>query len=88
MAGEANGDLQTLLQTKRPPEELYDCANDPNELNNLAYDPSYREHLLRLRKELGEWCSKYDVWADIPEAQMVQSMWPNGIQPQNRLSFR
>ncbi|NHW35634.1 sulfatase-like hydrolase/transferase [Paenibacillus aceris] len=80
--GEAKGDLQTLLQTKRPPEELYDCVNDPYELNNLAEDPSYREHLLRLRKELGEWCDKYDVWGDIPEEQMVKTMWPNGVQPQ------
>lgn len=82
LAGEAAGDLQVLLQNNRPPEELYDCANDPHELHNLAGDPAFREHLLRLRKELGEWCDKYDVWGDVPEERMVRTMWPNGVQPQ------
>ena len=28
---------------KRPSEELYDCINDPGQLNNLANDPSYKK---------------------------------------------
>ncbi|OPH58456.1 sulfatase [Paenibacillus ferrarius] len=82
LAGELEGDKQVLMQNKRPPEELYDCLNDPHELNNLADDPSYRTVRTRLRKELDDWCGKYDVWGDIPETQMVAAMWPSGIQPQ------
>ncbi|NOU76850.1 sulfatase-like hydrolase/transferase [Paenibacillus sp. LMG 31458] len=82
LAGELEGDKQVLMQNKRPPEELYDCLNDPHELNNLADDLTYRDVKIRLRKELDDWCGKYDVWGDIPEAQMVATMWPNGIQPQ------
>jgi len=82
LEGELNGDLPTLMQDQRPPEELYDCLNDPFELNNLADDPMYREHLKRLRKTLEEWCGEYDVWGDIPEEQMVKTMWPNGVQPE------
>ncbi|WP_078549582.1 sulfatase-like hydrolase/transferase [Litchfieldia alkalitelluris] len=82
LAGEAKGDLQAFLQNKRPPEELYDCVNDPDELNNLASDPQYKEQLGILRAELDKWCEKYDVWGDIPEDQMVKTMWPEGIQPQ------
>jgi len=82
LAGELEGDKQVLMQNKRPPEELYDCVNDPHELNNLADDPSYRDVRIRLRKELNDWCGKYDAWGDIPEAHMVATMWPNGIQPQ------
>lgn len=41
---------------RRPPEyELYDLKNDPWEFNNLAEDPSYNEHLTRLKKQLAKW---------------------------------
>ncbi len=33
-------------------EELYDLATDPNEVNNLATDPVYREQLLMMRQEM------------------------------------
>ncbi|MDQ6420180.1 sulfatase-like hydrolase/transferase [Paenibacillus sp. LHD-117] len=82
LAGELADDQHVLMQNGRPPEELYDCMNDPYELRNLADDPSFREDLLRLRKALGDWCGKYDTWGDIPEEQMVARMWPNGVQPQ------
>ncbi|KKY20689.1 putative n-sulfoglucosamine sulfohydrolase [Phaeomoniella chlamydospora] len=39
----------------RPPEELYDLENDPQEIRNLAKDPSYRDVLLGLRKRLEDW---------------------------------
>ena len=39
----------------RVPEELYDYANDPDALHNLAGDPAHRETLRRLRGELLEW---------------------------------
>ncbi len=39
----------------RPEEELYDCVEDPYELNNLAGDPRYRAKLDELRTALAEW---------------------------------
>jgi N-sulfoglucosamine sulfohydrolase len=38
---------------KRPAEEFFDIVNDPYCLNNLAGDPSYRDELLRHRRQLG-----------------------------------
>ena len=38
-----------------PPEELYDLANDPYELNNVAGDARYAEVLTRLRGDLAAW---------------------------------
>jgi len=41
--------------TRRPPEELYDLAKDPFELNNLADDPAYAKTKAELRAKLLEW---------------------------------
>ena len=43
---------------KRPEEELYDLAEDPNEFKNLAGDPSMRSHLERLREVLEHWMAE------------------------------
>ena len=37
---------------KRGPVELYDCENDPEQVNNLANDPKYAETLEKLRTQL------------------------------------
>ncbi|HSI63005.1 MAG TPA: sulfatase [Candidatus Saccharimonadia bacterium] len=39
----------------RPLEELYDLVEDPDELNNLAKDPSAKDALHELRAELDQW---------------------------------
>ena len=39
----------------RPGEELYDLANDPFELADLAADPGHRDVLERLRGEVDAW---------------------------------
>jgi len=80
--GQLSEQQRPFMENRRPPEEMYDCENDPYELNNLASDPKHRAELLRLRRELDRWCAQYDVWGDIPEAQMVETMWPGRVQPQ------
>jgi arylsulfatase A-like enzyme len=82
LEGRLEGAQRLLLQRSRPPEELYDCEQDPHETRNLAGDPAYREHLERLRAELEAWRAHYDVWGDVPEEQMVERMWPGRVQPQ------
>lgn len=41
---------QDLFWNKRPPEELYDLQNDPDEVHNLAGSAEHREILERMRK--------------------------------------
>jgi N-sulfoglucosamine sulfohydrolase len=41
-----------LCVGKRPPEELYDVAADPDQVKNLATDPMYAAELERLRSRL------------------------------------
>ena len=42
----------------KPVEELYDCDNDPHELNNLAADPKYAARLKRLRSAHLDWVKR------------------------------
>jgi N-sulfoglucosamine sulfohydrolase len=39
-------------------EEFYDFKNDPDGLNNLIDDPSYKEQIDKLRSELQDWMEK------------------------------
>lgn len=49
--------------TQRPAEELYDLRNDPDELVNLAKDPSQRAVLEQLRNDLAKFRSDTkDPW--------------------------
>ncbi|GLX70597.1 hypothetical protein MU1_49430 [Paenibacillus glycanilyticus] len=72
---------RSLMTGNRRPEELYDCVNDPHEIYNLAADPSYSGIMERLSDELDKWRTLVGDMGDIPEAQMANAMWPNGIQP-------
>jgi hypothetical protein len=46
--------LFDLAFSKRPSEELYDLRTDPEQLNNVAGDPTYREVKNDLSKQLTE----------------------------------
>jgi len=41
--------VQARFWQPKPPEELYDLENDPDEVNNLADDPTYADIKARLR---------------------------------------
>lgn len=40
---------------RRRPEELFDLIEDPNEVRNLADDPTHRDTLVALREQMEEW---------------------------------
>jgi len=51
---EYHNHLWELSFGKRPPEELYDCRNDPGQLVNLADNPEYEEIREKLASQLLE----------------------------------
>lgn len=56
-----------LFSPVRPPEELYDLRNDPDELRNLAANPEYSSQLTQMRKRLDDWIAETDDHGRVPE---------------------
>ena len=65
--GKLTGPAAAWMAESRPREELYDTAADPDEVTNLAADPAYRGHLLRMRSDLEAWLAEVGDEARFPE---------------------
>jgi len=76
---------ERLFFEPRPAEELYDLANDPWEVNNLAKDPTHRETVRRLRGALDDWMQRYDRFGSIDEFAMVRQWWGGAEKPQTAM---
>lgn len=63
-------------------EELYDCINDPFQLNNLVNNPLFKSKLEELRILcINQFDKKIDYGA-VGESDLINKMWPLGKQPQ------
>ena len=65
----------------KAPEELFDTRNDPYELTNLAKHPEFKEKLNELRHEMDRWLADTGDKGLMDEAEYLNEIWPNGIQP-------
>lgn len=79
-AGETN-QAQSAFFLPAPPEELFDTQADPDEVRNLAHDPSHREILLRLRKENQAHLLRTKDTGFIPEAMLIEWSRMSGQTP-------
>lgn len=57
-AGKLNPAANRFFAPTKPVEELYDCDQDPHELNNLAADSKYAAQLERLRNAHLDWVKR------------------------------
>lgn len=80
-AGRLEGPQTLWMRDRRPPEELYDTESDPDEIQNLADDPAYRNVVERMRRAMDDWMVRVHDLGRIPEAQMVRQWWPEGKRP-------
>jgi len=76
-----SGTSALWMRTSRPPEELFDVRRDPHQIENLAADPAHRATLERMRAAVTGWMTKIGDQGLINEAEMIQRMWPGGVQP-------
>ena len=78
-AGELKGPNALFFQPEKPKEELYDIAADPDEVNNLAADPKYREVVKRMRKAVNGWMDEIGDLGKVPEPTLNEQFRPGGV---------
>ncbi|MBM3726183.1 MAG: sulfatase [Acidobacteria bacterium] len=61
-----------LFMGPKPPEELYDTANDPHEIRNLAGRPEHAAALKRLRAEQERWALETGDLGLVPEPELFE----------------
>ncbi|MCI0389290.1 MAG: sulfatase [Acidobacteria bacterium] len=78
--GKALNSSQLLFMApEKPPEELYEIASDPYEINNLAGSPKYQEVLKRMREALDGWQKETKDLGLLPESELRERMRPGGV---------
>lgn len=86
-AGELSEEAALWLRTSRPPEELYDTEADPHQVRDLAGDSAHRATLLRMRAAVEDWMDRIDDQGLVNESEMIERMWPGGVQPQTAAPY-
>lgn len=81
-AGALSGPPALWMRTHRPPEELFDTVADPHQIRNLAGEPQHQAALVRLREAVQDWMTRVGDQGLINEPEMIQRMWPGGVQPE------
>ena len=79
--GKLPGPAALWMRTHRPAEELYDTTVDPYQVHDLSADPHHHATLVRMRGAVREWMARIGDQGLINESEMIQRMWPGGVQP-------
>jgi arylsulfatase A-like enzyme len=80
-AGKLSGPTAYWFRLTKTPEEFYDCQTDPYNVHDLINDPAYKDKIIELRSTLNQFILDVHDKGAIPEAKMVDEMWPSGVQP-------
>jgi arylsulfatase A-like enzyme len=75
------GPAALWMRNTRPPEELYDTESDPHQIRDLSADTSHRDRLATMRGAVADWMTRTGDQGLVAEAEMIQRMWPGGVQP-------
>ncbi|MDH5367278.1 MAG: sulfatase-like hydrolase/transferase [Cyclobacteriaceae bacterium] len=78
--GKLNEYQAQWFREKKEKEELYDCLNDPHELNNLAADPANAQKIEELRKEMDRWINAIGDYPNLPERELIDKLWKGNDQ--------
>jgi len=86
-AGTLSGPAALWMRSNRPAEELYDVRADPHQIRDLSGDSGHRATLERMRRAVSDWMGRIDDQGLIAEAEMIQRMWPGGVQPETAAPY-
>ena len=75
-------EIQKIWLELIPELQLYDLNEDPYEINNLAYDPNYKEKVSLLENVLEQWIEKNNFHGHLEEEDLIKVFWPENTQPQ------
>ena len=70
-AGKLKGAAALFFRETKPIEELYDLAEDPHEVENLAASPRHQKVLERMRRVHRKWQDETKDLALLPEPEMA-----------------
>ena len=76
-----DGDAKYIFMKTKPFEEFYDLETDPYEVDNIIDDPKHADRINDFRDTLENWQNEINDQGFIPENKIVESFWPNLIQP-------
>ena len=79
--GKLTGAQKSWMAYRRPPEEIYNIATDPYQINNLINDPVMKVTLYDMRALLDKWTQETGDLGHMNEPEMIEQMWPGGKQP-------
>ncbi|MEW6238466.1 MAG: sulfatase [Candidatus Omnitrophota bacterium] len=65
--GKLTPEQELFMAPTRPPEELYNLVDDPNELRNLAQNPAQSSTLKEMRETLDRWMRETGDQGGVPE---------------------
>ena len=77
-----SGPAALWMRTSRPAEELYDTQADPHQIRNLSAEPAHRATLEKMRIAVTDWMARIGDQGLVNEPEMIQRMWPGGVQPE------
>jgi len=80
--GKLTGPPALWMRTSRPAEELYDTRTDPHQIRDLSAEPAFRATLEGMRKAVDDWMTRSGDQGLVNEPEMIQRMWPGGVQPE------
>ena len=75
--GSLNEVQSQWFREKKSKEELFDCLNDPHEINNLANQAEYQNKLIELRSEMDRWLTEINDQPNLPERELINQLWGN-----------
>jgi arylsulfatase A-like enzyme len=69
--GDVTAEQSVFFNPSKPGEELYDCLEDPDNINNLVGDPAYQATLSRMRAALDKWVLETRDSGLLPEGEFM-----------------